>query len=615
MTNQVKETTDHRTSVASITQLLRHQAWIVFAAGTILFTNLGVPHLWDDDEAHHATCAREMLTRGDWVVPIFNESLSTHKPALLYWLIMSAYEIFGINEFAARFWSAVLAVGTALMTYHIGRMLFRAEVGLWAGLVLASSLVFDISGRAATPDATLVFCSTLAMFSFVWGGRTRERTFAYPTRWLPYALAYGAMGLAVLDKGPVGVVLPAGVIGLYLCWLGIRHESMAPLIANPASNTHSKYSSLKQSSIGFALALWNWLRQLLAPYNVLKALRTMRPLTGLVIVAAIALPWYIAVWIATDGEWVRGFVDKHNVSRFLKPMEGHKGPIFYYVLAILVGMFPWSVFLPLSLVDLARRIRERHSVANAYLFLACWSGLYIVFFSLSQTKLPNYVLPAVPALAIVIAVLLDRWISAPASISRGLLRLALGSIVVGGVVILVALPIVAATVLPGEAMLGLYGLGPVVGAMIAWYWMERQQAKRAVVSLAITAVVLATTLFGLASVRVSEHQNSVSLLECAHQGSPKNLTLAMFGHRAPSLVFYAGQQVRPLASADQVAEFFRTSEAPFLVTRANRLAELQGVLPDGVTVLMRQQRFLKKDEVVLLGRTPRTAGAVRKIPN
>ncbi|HEV3024204.1 MAG TPA: glycosyltransferase family 39 protein, partial [Pirellulales bacterium] len=148
-------------------EILRHHLWITLAALAVFFTNLGVPHLWDDDEPKNAECAREMLVRGDWIVPTFNEELRYDKPALLYWLMIAAYRAFGVNEFAARLPSAVLAVVTTLATYHCGRLLFRPRVGLWAGLAISTSVLFVVAGRAATPDSALVCSTTLAMLAFV----------------------------------------------------------------------------------------------------------------------------------------------------------------------------------------------------------------------------------------------------------------------------------------------------------------------------------------------------------------------------------------------------------------------------------------------------------------
>ena len=144
-------------------------AIILLVTITVFFTNLGVPRLWDRDEPRNAGCAAEMLARNDWVVPIFNSQLRPHKPALLYWLMMSAYSVFGVNEFSARFWSALLAVGTCLATYMIGRRLFDSTIGLVSAIALATSMMFVVAARAATPDSVLVFCSTVSLMFFALG--------------------------------------------------------------------------------------------------------------------------------------------------------------------------------------------------------------------------------------------------------------------------------------------------------------------------------------------------------------------------------------------------------------------------------------------------------------
>ena len=163
-----------------------------------------------------------MLQREGWVTPYFNGELRTHKPVLLYWLMMAAYWAFGVNEFGARFWSAALAVGTVVTTYHIGRRLFNAQVGLWAGLILASSLMFDVGARAATPDSVLIFLVTLSLLVYVYGTFGQRETDGdqfdkhgkgnfFPCQWMVVATMYAVMGLAILAKGPVGLVLPTAL--------------------------------------------------------------------------------------------------------------------------------------------------------------------------------------------------------------------------------------------------------------------------------------------------------------------------------------------------------------------------------------------------------------------
>ena len=150
--------------------IFRPQLVLVLVGGVIFFTNLGGPKLWDEDEPRNAACAREMLERGDWVVPTFNYELRPQKPVLLYWLMMASYSVFGVNELAARLPSALLAMGTTLVTFHLGRLLFNARVGLFGGLMMASCLMFGVAGRAATPDSCLIFFTSLSLLAFVWQG-------------------------------------------------------------------------------------------------------------------------------------------------------------------------------------------------------------------------------------------------------------------------------------------------------------------------------------------------------------------------------------------------------------------------------------------------------------
>jgi len=108
-------------------QLVRHQAWIALAAIVICFTNLGATRLWDQDEAYFARCAVEMHQHGEWVVPYFNDELFAHKPPFMFWMMRLGFELFGVNEFGARFFSAVFGLANALLVYHLGRRLFFAR--------------------------------------------------------------------------------------------------------------------------------------------------------------------------------------------------------------------------------------------------------------------------------------------------------------------------------------------------------------------------------------------------------------------------------------------------------------------------------------------------------
>src|SRR5713101_6286820 len=193
-----------------------HYGLLLAVAIALTLPNLGACSLWDIDEGNNAEAAREMLDCGNWVVPTHNYQLRVDKPALLYWLQIGAFRLFGINEFAARFPSALAALAAVLMTYELGGRMFGAATGLLAGIILASAGLFCASAHFANPDA-LLNASTVLTFHFFWlsfvrGGRS----------WL--ILAGISTGLGFLAKGPVALLLPGAVIGLFLCWSRQLHR-------------------------------------------------------------------------------------------------------------------------------------------------------------------------------------------------------------------------------------------------------------------------------------------------------------------------------------------------------------------------------------------------------
>ena len=224
----------------------RWQVQLTIVLGVSLlafFTNLGTPRLWDRDEPRNAGAASEMAARGDWVVPTFNDELRAQKPILTYWLILSAYAWLGETEFAARFWSAALSVGTVAWTWMIARRLLGPSRALWAPLALATFLMFNVAAHAATPDAPLVFCftSTIGLWvvaTFAPNHEDRMRTWSDPGlrhqgEWFPRHLGwsagiYACLGLGVLAKGPVGFVLPIATIGMFNLLARLNHSAETP---------------------------------------------------------------------------------------------------------------------------------------------------------------------------------------------------------------------------------------------------------------------------------------------------------------------------------------------------------------------------------------------------
>ena len=574
----------------------RQLALLTLVSGVVFLTNLGVPPLWDEDEPIFAGAAQEMLLRGEWVVPYFNGQMLPDKPALMYWVMLGAYKSFGVSEWAARLGPALFAWGLVLLTWQLGRKLFSPAAGLWAGLILASSLGFDVVARAATPDTLLSFFSCLALLLFVHGssGGAAAPLSRIPP-WPMLAASYLAMGVAVLAKGPIGVLLPTATIGLFSLIAGL------PAPARPALASGASWKSR-------AAGLLALVARVFAPRHVLATAWRLRPLTTAACVAAIAGPWYAAVGARTGGEWLAGFLGVHNLGRFLHPMEHHRGPIFYYLIAISIGFFPWSLFFSPTIA----RIRTQLGGAGrlCYLFLCSWVVVYLGFFSLAATKLPNYIVPVYPALALLTAAWIEAWLSDPQITPARKLRPAWIVLGLTGLGTAVGVALAARHFIAGPAALGAVALPLLAGAIVCWRLCEQGRARQLMISLTAVAIVFQASLLGGASVIVGRRQNSQQFAQQILRNSRGEPEIRSYGYYRPSLVFYAQHPVRQLAEDEQVYRFFREHESDaFLLTTNDRYERLSSGLPADVCVLGRGRWFLRANEILLLGRPQHLARA------
>lgn len=320
--------------------------------------------LWDRDETFYAECAREMLERGDFLVPHFNGKPFLEKPPLAYWFMALGFKLFGVGELGARFFSAIFGIGAVLFVFFTGKRLSRKEGGLLPALVLASSLLFVVASRLALTDAYLLFSLAGALYFFTLVvteprkpcdraphnsslvlPRAPGGSFAR-ARWVGW-LGFGAMcGGAFLAKGPVGILLPVASALAFLFWRRPKD------IFHPAALV----------GVGMALAIF--------------------------------LPWFWRANQLSEGKLFDEFFLKHNVGRFSHAMEGHRGPLWYYLPVLLAGFFPWSLFVIQRISASWKEKRE-----ETFLLLI-WALIPLLLFSASQTKLPHYILPCLVPLSL-----------------------------------------------------------------------------------------------------------------------------------------------------------------------------------------------------------------------
>jgi len=595
---------------------LRNQALLAALAAAMFFANLGGAHLWDVDEAIFSQAAKEMLQRGDYVTPYFNGGIFPDKPGMMYWLMISAYKVFGTTEFAARFWSAVFGVGSVLVTYRLGRLMFSPGVAFWSGLMLATCINFNVIARAATPDAFLTFFCSLAVLVFVSGTAKARAVAATPNErnapwagqtkfepsWANWALTYSVMGLAVLTKGPVGVVLPTAVIGLFL--LVMRAPQIAP--------------SERGGWRGAIIDLLRWIATLLAPRHLFGTIWSMRPLTALAAVLAVAGPWYVWVGLRTDWVWPAGFFGVHNFGRFLNAMENHRGPIFYYLIAIAIGFFPWSVLFAPTINNARRQLADRHHPWRAgYVLVGAWFAVWVGFFSLAGTKLPSYVVPAYPAIALAVATLVDTWLREPVAIAmpRFWTRMAWGTVAAVGLGIMVAMPIVGRIYLNGDWVLALLGIIPLTAAAVGIVLGERGRARAGAWTLGGLGACFSLALFAFGAAHVDRYQENVPLAGAIAEATPpgQQPAIGSLHYFRPSFVFYADAPIAKFESVDEVQTFFAAHPtSAFLLTTDAQYERVRASLPPGVDVIHRRPKFLRSGEVLLLGRRDEAAATAAR---
>jgi 4-amino-4-deoxy-L-arabinose transferase-like glycosyltransferase len=316
-------------------------AALTAACYVFFFHDLGSIGFIGPDEPRYAAIAREMTLTGDYITPRLYGAPWFEKPVLMYWMAAAGYRLFGINEAGARFPSAFGAAVCVFLVYWCGRRLWDRATGFVAGLILATSIGCFAFARAASADMPLTACLTAALVFFLAGSNDST-----PRRRLWFYGFYAALGFGLLAKGPVALLLPALSLGACLLLRG-------------------KWDDWK----------------------------TWRP-KALWITAAVAAPWFILCTIVNGWTFIEVFFISHNIERFATPVFGHDRPVYFFIPVLLLLTFPWTFLLTSAL---------RRTFGRNEFVLLWWAIVPFVFFSLSRSKLPGYILPMVPPIALLLA--------------------------------------------------------------------------------------------------------------------------------------------------------------------------------------------------------------------
>jgi 4-amino-4-deoxy-L-arabinose transferase-like glycosyltransferase len=306
--------------------------------------------LFPPDEPKYAYASFKMLENGDFITPIFNDEPRFDKPPLIYWLIALSYSLFGVSDWAARVPSIISMLGVLIVIYLFCKKEFNHKTGILAILVFSSIFHVWVMARAVAPEAALVLFEVIALYCFYKGMEESNKISIY---W-----GYLSLSLAFLTKGPVGVIIPLGVVVIYFVFRkGIR--------------------------------------------DTLK--RVLNPV-GMLIFAIVGFPWYIVMIKKYGYTYFQEFFLFHNLYRFSGAARQHPFKFYYYVPIFVGSLYLWMPFAQ----EIKDYIKGAFQNKSKEIFFVIWALFPLLFFSISVNKLHNYILIAYPAVAIMIGDCLSK---------------------------------------------------------------------------------------------------------------------------------------------------------------------------------------------------------------
>lgn len=321
--------------------------------GLLWFGTLNYRHLIPSDEGRYAEIAREMLVTGDWVTPRYNGYKYFEKPPLQIWATATAFNFFGIGDWQARLWTALTGFLTILFIGFTGARIYSARAGWLASLVLASSPMWVIGGHVNSLDMGLSAFLVAALCSLLLAQTSHNQNGRRKWMWACWAF----MALATLSKGVIGAAIPGMVFIIY------------------------------------SITAWDW-----------KIWRRLHIISGTILFLAITAPWFVLV-AQRNPEFLEFFFIHEHLQRFTQTAHSRTGPIYYFLPLLLLDFLPWIAQIPGSI---GQAWRERNRDFSSGWLLTCWFAVILGFFSVSQSKLPGYIIPIFPALALIVGNRLDR---------------------------------------------------------------------------------------------------------------------------------------------------------------------------------------------------------------
>jgi 4-amino-4-deoxy-L-arabinose transferase-like glycosyltransferase len=554
------------------------------------FINLGASSLWDSNEAFYAETPREMLESGDYINPSFNYKPRFNKPPLCYWIVTASYKMFGVSEGTERLPLAFGALVLIAAAFFLGRAAYSTEAGLIAAIALASMPRFLMFSRRIMIDVYIAMFMSLTLLFFMLAERYENK------RKLFLMLMYASVGLGIMTKGPVAAALPTLAFIIYLAATG-----------------------------------------------QLKKIRRMMLPTGALIVAAIVLPWYIAVYWQHGWFYIKTFLLQDNISRYTQPVWGPRRGPFFYLPVMLGDLFPWSLFLFFaifaaiipSVMRIVRRLKNQRRQANQTdaeesfapqtsvqeklspvapeeststqplqttfpinsqtLLLLIWIAAIVVFYSLSSNKEDLYISPVYAAAAAIVGVLLAHAIFEE---TRPPIRVHWLTVIIGILLIVIGIGVIYLFGRTAEMyQLGgatAIGLIATIGGIFTLLMSLRKKTFASLACIAVVFVAL-NSIFVLQTLPDFERYKAARVLsEVISKEADDEALVGYYKVALPSMVFYLRRQIFEYYKPEELAEAFASDKKVFCILSGEEYEAIKSLLPIDTRILASRPVFQVK---------------------
>ena len=475
---------------------------IAIIYGLLWFGTLNYRHLIPSDEGRYAEIAREMLVTGDWVTPRYNGYKYFEKPPLQAWATATAFQVFGIGDWQARLWTGLTGFLTILFIGFTGARIYNARAGWLAALVLASSPMWIISGHFNSLDMGLSAFLVAALCSLLLAQTSPNRNGCRNWMWGCWIF----MALATLSKGVIGAAIPAMVF------------------------------------VAYSISTWDW-----------KIWTRLRLLSGSILFLAITAPWFVLV-AQRNPEFLEFFFIHEHLQRFTQDAHSRTGPIYYFLPLLLVGILPWVLQIPGAIVQ---AWSERRREFSPGWLLVCWFAVIFVFFSVSRSKLPGYIIPVFPALALLVGNHLDRLLGHTNTMAMPWKLQTLG-FALFGCVGLFFLDAIGKQARPDELEAYAQYTYWVITALVALFifsayaaWQSKRNGMQSIVSFAC-GFFLCAIIAGTGHETLGRAVSGIDLVERVKPSIPEKInfySVRLLDHTVP---FYLGRTMIMVESPDEL---------------------------------------------------------------